>query len=68
MDSFEMLGSDALAFLVDIEREASIFDPDPPNPLRISKASFLSSLSHSWQLDNALIVKQWLRESRSTSL
>ena len=66
MDSFEMLGSDALAFLVDIEREASIFDP--PHPLRISKASFLSSLSHSWQLDNALIVKQWLRESRSTSL
>ena len=68
MDSYGALGSKALSFLADIESEAPILDLDPQNPLCISKASFLSSLSYSWQTDNANIVKQWLREIRTKSL
>ena len=63
MDSWGGLGPKALTFLDAIEQEAPILDL--VDPLRISRASFLSSLSHSWQADNAMIVKQWLREVRS---
>ena len=63
LDSYGSIGVEALRFIDVIESEAPLLGIQ--DPLRISKASFLSSLSHQWQSDNAAIVKQWLREIRS---
>ena len=65
LDSYGSIGVEALLFIDVIESETPLLGMQ--DPLRISKASFLSSLSHQWQSDNAAIVKQWLREIRSKS-
>ena len=56
LDSYGSIGVEALRFIDVIESEAPLLGIQ--DPLRISKASFLSSLSHQWQSDNAAIVKQ----------
>ena len=52
-NSYGSIGVEALLFLDVIESEATLLGMQ--DPLRISKASFLSSLPHQWQSDNAAI-------------
>ena len=54
---------DALQLLKDIQAEA-LFCAGSPNPLRLTRSSFLHQLSCLWQFENARIVVQWLTMAR----
>jgi hypothetical protein len=63
IDQYGSIGPDALQLLKDIQAEA-LFCSGSPNPLRLSRSSFLHQLSCLWQFENARIVVQWLTMAR----
>ena len=63
LDQFGSLGPEALQLLKDIQAEA-LFCSGSPNPLRLTRSSFLHQLSCLWQFENARIVVQWLTMAR----
>ena len=63
LDQFGSLGPEALPLLKDIQAEA-LFCSGSPNPLRLTRSSFLHQLSCLWQFENARIVVQWLTMAR----
>ena len=63
LDQYGSMGPDALQLLKDIQAEA-LFCAGSPNPLRLTRSSFLHQLSCLWQFENARIVVQWLTMAR----
>ena len=63
LDQYGSLGPEALQLLKDIQAEA-LFCSGSPNPLRLTRSSFLHQLSCLWQFENARIVVQWLTMAR----
>ena len=63
LDQYGSLGPDALQLLKDIQAEA-LFCSGSPNPLRLTRSSFLHQHSCLWQFENARIVVQWLTMAR----